>query len=179
MTGSIGARARIGACASVSLVGLFAVGCTTGDTSMPPNPNGRVCTTTLTAAGSFAPTVSTPPPTGWVGCWPAGTWTFQMAVVMNDCTPAPTPLAQYQFIGIQELDANGDPIVDKFNYLTDPTVNYIAKVSQEGAGLCEGELDLYSADGKQVWTLKPVLQADNTLIGDGEFGIFDTNQWPY
>ena len=52
------------------------------------------------------------------------------------------------------------------------------KVSQGGAGLCEGELQIFSADGKTVWLLKPSLYADNSILGDGEFAIFAENQWP-
>ena len=53
------------------------------------------------------------------------------------------------------------------------------KVSEGGSGLCEGELSIYSADGKTVWLLKPELNADNTITGDGEYGQYSTDQWPY
>ena len=42
------------------------------------------------------------------------------------------------------------------------------KVSQGGDGLCEGELNLFSANGKEVWIIKPELYADKHLGGDGE-----------
>jgi len=174
---------------SAVFVGLIITGCSVGNdpagggsgsgSGSGSDTGGRMCTAQMTASGSFAPNTATPPPTDWTGCWPAGTWTFKMAVTTTDCSPAPTPLAQYVFTGEQDLDMNGDPVVDKFTYVTDPSVRNIVKVSQEGNGLCEAEVDLYSADGKTVWTLKPVLQADNTLTGDGEYAVFDTDQWPY
>jgi len=75
---------------------------------------------------------------------------------------------------------NGDPIVDTFTYVNDPTnPRVVVKVSEGGSGLCEGELSIYSADGKTVWLLKPELNADNTITGDGEYGQYSTDQWPY
>lgn len=72
---------------------------------------------------------------------------------------------------------DGD-IVPVYAYLTDPAARYIVKVSQGGSGLCEGEVDLYSADGKTVYSLKPELNADSSITGDGEYNIYGTDQWP-
>jgi hypothetical protein len=166
----VGAVCFIGLCPGV-------VGCTTGDT--PVMPNGRLCGSTLSANGTFAPDPNATPPVDGTGCWPAGTWTFSMSIVENDCSPAPTLESQYQFKGEQTLDMNGDPVVDTFTYLTDPSARAIVKVSEGGAGLCEGEVDLYSTDGKTVWLLKPELNADNTITGDGEYGVFSSDQWPF
>jgi len=62
----------------------------------PPisTPPARSCTAQFTTAGTFA--YSTPPPTGYTGCWPIGTWTFTATRVMNDCSPEPMTLPQYQ-----------------------------------------------------------------------------------
>jgi hypothetical protein len=103
-----------------------------------------------------------------------------MAVAMNDCSTAPKPEASYAFKGVQTNDDNGDPIVDTFTYLNDPTnKRAIVKVSEGGSGLCEGEVDIYSADGTKVWLLKPELNADNTIVGDGEYGEYKSDQWPF
>ena len=152
---------------------VFVIGCTTGDTSPPPN--GRLCATTLSVTGSFM--AGTAAPTGWTGCWPVGTWTFAAAQVETDCGTPGVLLPQYQIRGDDVPDENGDPDY-KMTYVTDPTVMNICKVSEGGSGLCEGELDLYSADGKQVWLLKPELNADNTVTGDGEYSDYNSNQWP-
>jgi hypothetical protein len=156
---------------------ILLLGCTNGDT--PPMPNGRLCGSTLSANGMFTPDPAATPPTGSTGCWPAGMWTFSVSIVMNDCSPAPTLLSQYQFKGTQTLDMNGDPVVNTFTYVTDPSARTIVKVSEGGSGLCEGELDIYSADGKTVFSLKPELNADNTITGDGEYGVYSSDQWPF
>ena len=158
-------------------------GCTSGDspgTADASTANGRSCSATLTTMGSFAPDPAATPPVDSTGCWPAGVWTFTAAVTQNDCTKTPVPEAQYQFKGTQTNDMNGDPIVNTFTYLNDPTNTRVTvKVSEGGSGLCEGELTIYSTDGKIVWLLKPELNADNTITGDGEYGEFTTDQWPF
>jgi hypothetical protein len=167
--------------------------CTTGDSpgaggggggsgsgSDSNTANDRVCASTLTASGSFVVDPAATPPVGSTGCWPAGTWTFKMAVASNDCSAAPALESQYQFKGTQTTDMNGDPIVDTFTYLNDPTnTRVLVKVSEGGSGLCEGEVSIYSTDGKKVWLLKPELNADNTITGDGEYGEYKSDQWPF
>jgi hypothetical protein len=168
-------------------ISILAVGCGVGDpndTGPDMNPLGRQCTTTFSTHGSFVPDTANPKPvdpeTGVAaeGCWPIGVWTFQATIDTNDCAPAPTLLAQYQFKGTVTLNEDGDPI-QAFEYMTDSSVRNIVKVSEGGSGLCEGEVDLYNTDGTQVFLFKPALNADNSIAGDGEFGVFDSNQWPY
>jgi len=156
---------------------VLATGCGVGNDTPPPNPNGRVCGATLATTGTFTPDTTQPAPTGWVTCWPVGMWTFSVSVSMNDCSPAPTPATQYQMKGTTMPDQNGDPM-PVMSYIGDTTIRSIAKYSDGGSGLCEGELDLYSADGKTVWLLKPELNADNSLTGDGEYGVFNSDQFP-
>lgn len=166
--------------AGISAFFILAAGCGVGDdggTNPNPNPNGRVCGAVLATSGSFTPDAANPPPTDYEGCWPVGMWTFTVAVSMNDCSAAPTPLAQYQMKGIVMPDQNGDPLPE-MTYVTAPGPRVIAKYSEGGSGLCEGELDLYSDDGTKVWLLKPELNADNTITGDGEYGEFTTDQFP-
>ena len=127
--------------------------------------------------GTFVPDTANAAPMGWVTCWPVGTWTFTAKVGTTDCTPAPTPAAQYVMTGITQPDQNGDP-QPVMQFTGDAGIRSIAKYSDGGSGLCEGELDLYSTDGKTVWLLKPELNADNSLTGDGEYGVFSTDQYP-
>lgn len=54
----------------------------------------------------------------------------------------------------------------------------MVKVSQGGSGLCAGSVELYSTDGKTVFNLRPELNSDNSITGDGEYAIFATDQWP-
>lgn len=163
---------------------MFAAACGVGDpddgSTLDPDPNplGRQCTTVFSTSGSFAPNAASPAPTGSSGCWPIGVWTFTAKIESNDCSPAPALSAQYQFRGEVTTNEDGDP-VQSFKYMTDPAARHIVKVSQGGSGLCEGELSIYSADGKSVFLFKPALNADNTIAGDGEFGVFGDNQWPF
>jgi hypothetical protein len=191
--------------ALVSMIGVVA--CTTGDdaNSKNPNPQGRVCGATMTVSGNFVADPSAPAPTGYAGCWPAGMWTFSAAVAMNDCSSQPMLAQSYAFQGIEEFSCTLDPmqrcsvdadcaptssgtcdptqpIVDKFKLVTpDPTsIRSIVKVSELGNAMCEGEVDLYSNDGTQVWEFRPDLQqmVSGNLTGQGEFTIFTTDQYP-
>ena len=167
--------------AGISAFFILAAGCGVGDDGPgpgpDPNPNGRVCGAVLATSGSFTPDAANPPPTDYEGCWPVGMWTFTVAVSMNTCSASPAPLAQYQMKGIVMPDQNGDPLPE-MTYVTAPGPRVIAKYSEGGSGLCEGELDLYNTDGTKVWLLKPELNADNTITGDGEYGEFTTDQFP-
>ena len=157
------------------IVGTLAVGCTTGGSTDDKNTLGRVCTATFTTSGSFMP--GSVAPTGWSGCWPVGMWTFSASQTASDCASVPMLLSQYQMKGDQVADMNGDPNY-AMSYVTDPAAHFIAKVSEGGANSqCEGELDLYSADGKSVFYWKPVTNPDNTISGDGEYTLYTTDQW--
>jgi hypothetical protein len=74
------------------------------------------------------------------------------------------------------LDMDGIPYQVN-TYMTDPAARARVKVSQGGDGLCEGELNLFSPDGKEVTILKPELYADGHLGGNGEFQLFKSDQW--
>jgi hypothetical protein len=152
--------------------------CTNGDA--PVEPNGRLCGTTMTSSGSFTPDPTAMPNPNGTGCWPYGTWTFTMTVDMNDCASPPQLAPQYQMKATQMINNDGD-IVPIYSYLTDPAnPMVIVKVSEGGvAGGCEGELDIYSNAGKDVFVLKPQLNADNSITGDGEYTEYGTNQWPF
>jgi hypothetical protein len=142
------------------------------------NTLGRICTTQFSTAGTFAPDTANLAPAGYTGCWPIGVWTFSATQVANDCQTPPTLLSQYQIKAELVPDPNGTPDpVEQFSYVTDPaTMNHV-KITQGGSGLCEGEVDLYSIDGLQLWAFKPELNADNTITGDGEYGLYKDSQW--
>lgn len=154
--------------------------CTTGDGSTTTDNRGIQCSAAMTVTGSFAQ--STPRPADNPdGCWPIGMWTFTAAMTSNDCSPAPVPLPQYQFQGSwgpDPSDPTGDNI-ETFTYVTDPNAMVIVKANEGGAGSCAGDLSIFSPDGKQVWSLRPELFLDNTISGDGEFRVYNTDQWQY
>jgi len=140
---------------------------------------GRVCTMQLAVTGTFVesmPAPLNPDGTAYVGCWPIGTWTFTAAKGTTDCKTEPALLSQYQFRADYSLDADGNG-QQSYTYMTDPSVRNRLKVSQGGDGLCEGELNLFSADGTEVWILKPELYADKHLGGDGEYQLYKSDQW--
>ena len=166
---------------------LLAMGCvvsTDADTKppveSPPDLLGRICTAQLKVTGNFVQSKAPPlheDGTPYTGCWPIGTWTFSATLEMNGCSTAPQLLNQYQFKVDEMLDPTDGNYYQVNTYMTDPTVRHRVKVSQGGDGLCEGELDLFSSDGKQVWILKPELYADNHLGGDGEWAMYHEDQW--
>jgi hypothetical protein len=143
--------------------------CTTGDT--PPNPNGMTCSTELSLSGQFTPDGSRP--AAYDGCWGAGSWSFTASISSNTCQTAPAVAPQYMFVAASELDMNGDPIVDKFTLQAPDgaSVMNVVKLSQLGNSICEGEVDICSADGKQVFQLRPDLTeaVGNAITGQGEF----------
>jgi hypothetical protein len=154
--------------------------CVAGDAPAPNNTLGRVCTSTLSVTGSFVRGAAPPlnnDGTTYEGCWPVGTWTFKAAIDQNDCATPPQMLPSYVFTGTLVVDPQTQDMLQSFTYTTDPNAHSIVKVSAAGNAMCEGELSLYSADGKQVWNLKPWLNADNTITGEGEYDLYGTDQW--
>jgi hypothetical protein len=86
-------------------------------------------------------------------------------------------LPQYAFQGSLKTDVDTGDQLQQYAYLTDPSARSIIRVSAAGNAMCEGELSLYSSDGKQVTSLKPWLNPDNTIVGDGEFALYTNDQW--
>ena len=164
---------------------LLAAACTTGDPGSGTNDTrGILCSAQMSVTGSFM--ASAPRPSdNQDGCWPVGMWTFSASITANTCSPAPMPLGQYQFEGDLETDPSDPtgPQLETFKYDTDPSdARAVVKVTEGGSGSCAGELDLYSADGKQVWVLRPetdTIDAMTTISGDGEYRTYDSDQWPY
>jgi hypothetical protein len=162
---------------------VLATGCMVDSVDDPPAMSmdllGRVCTMQLTVKGTFAESKPAPPNedgTPYTGCWPIGTWTFQALRGETDCEVPPMLLNQYQFMVEEKLDTDG-LAYQSSTYMTDPSARHRIKISQGGNGLCEGELDLFSTDGKQVWIIKPELYADLHLGGDGEYQLYNSDQW--
>lgn len=144
-----------------------------------PDTIGRLCTMQMAVSGTFVESTPAPPHedgTPYTGCWPIGTWTFSVTPGQTDCSPAPAPLGQYQFKVELKTDSDGQ-YYQSNTYMTDPSARHRVKVSQGGAGLCQGELNLFSADGKEVWIIKPSLYEDKHLGGDGEYSLHDSDQW--
>jgi hypothetical protein len=158
---------------------IFVAACDAGNDPGPNNTLGLQCSATLTITGSFvegqAPPLN-PDGTTFMGCWPIGNWTFAAMINENDCADSPMLLPSYEFQGTLSTDMNGD-YNENFAYITDPTSNYLVKVTTEGNAMCEGELDLYSTDGMKVWNLSPFLNPDNSIDGKGTYEEYTSDQW--
>lgn len=160
------------------------VACTTGDPNTNNDTRGITCATEFSVAGTFQASAARPSD-NLDGCWPIGMWTFTATMTSNSgCSPTPVPLPQYQMQGtlVQDPDDPTGPMLESFSYVTDPTARARVQVNEGGSGSCEGELDLYSADGKQVWMLKPetdTIDAMTTISGSGEYRTYTSDQYPY
>jgi hypothetical protein len=157
---------------------LALVACTSGDAPQT-NTIGRQCSAMLTLSGSFAQTSARPVGSDGMpitGCWPIGTWTFSATMGENDCSDTPTLLPHYVMTGTEGTDMNGD-YTESFAYTTDPSAMTIVKVTEAGNGQCEGELDIFSANGLDEWNFSPFLNPDNSINGQGLYSEYTTNQW--
>jgi hypothetical protein len=132
----------------------------------------QLCEATLSIAGTFVQ--GDPPPSDLGGgCWPDGLWTFTATMTDNGgCPTLPTIPPQFQYKVVQDDDFN-----DTITYLTDPTNIFTPSSISGGDGaLCVGEFIIYSSDGKSIFNLRPALQADNSLDGQGDWRLYDSDQ---
>jgi hypothetical protein len=139
---------------------------------LTPAPLGtELCEATLSLAGTFVQ--GDAPPTDFPGgCWPDGTWTFTATVTQNGCSSAPQLESQYQFKVVEDADYN-----DTITYLNDPSNMYVAtKISGGEGAVCTGAFMIYSSDGKTVINLRPAMQADNSINGQGDYRVYDADQ---
>jgi len=138
-----------------------------------PVVGNLLCTTNLSISGSY--TQANPPPTDFEGgCWPDGSWVFTATITDSDCASGMTPTVenQYQFTVTEDMDYN-DTIV----YNNDPTNMYVTtKISGGDGGVCVGAFLIFSADGKTIWNLRPAMQADNSINGQGDIKVYDADE---
>ncbi len=180
------------AVASLMLLAACGVGDDGTDPVTNPTAAERLCTDTYTLAGTF--TLGMPSPDNVnnetqeapgdgvpdiQGCWPTGAWSFTLTSTGGDCAPEPTVPTSVQF----RVDFIADPIEPGYEeVLVAPvTEHHRVHVSQGGGGLCEGGIELFSTDGKEVFNLHPTLDTFNQngpLGGSGEFSRFSKNQIP-
>jgi hypothetical protein len=164
-----------------SLVAVGLLGCTAdGFTSENPPPDdddrndqlGILCASEVTLAGRFE--LGAPQPDDVFGCWPVGTWTFSATVANGDCSDTSGLLPEYRF----SVTRDGEDETDSYAYLSQPGYERVRlSVSSGGGGLCEGNLEVYSPDGKILVNLKPALQADGSIDGSGEYEVYGSDQW--
>ncbi|MBK9029929.1 MAG: hypothetical protein IPL61_01070 [Myxococcales bacterium] len=146
------------------------------DGSVADDGDQLICSAQLAHVGT---TVLEAQPVGISGCWPVGTWTFTTTVTANACGSTPMPLAQYQIKIERDLAAEEPDHTFIYSYLTDPADTTAAvSVTSGGGGECEGEVLLFSPDGRKVWNMHPALQADGSLTGIGDYEEHSTSQIP-
>lgn len=164
-----------------------------GTDEVPNTPDPRQCTAALALSGTFTMSRASPddvnndtgdPPGDGRpdinGCWPTGTWAFTASIMSNDCA---TPPALETYTVRVDFGQNSlmEPEYTYHLVTPDPAVTHnTVKVSSGGGGLCEGNFEIYSPDGKKVWNLHPTLNTFNMsgpLEGMGEYAEFKDSQW--
>jgi hypothetical protein len=178
----------LGSLAHVGLVALLASACGVGGVDGGDDDDdgdeleggtdneqlGIKCRAELDTSGSFA--VGMTKPDDITGCWPVGVWTFSASVVSNECDGDPALLSEYAFEITVLADADGE-LQQQFEYLSEAGDDIVQMdVSSGGGGLCEGGVQILSADGLREWNFKPSLQADDTLAGHGQYREYFDSQ---
>ncbi len=132
---------------------------------------GIICSGELAITGHFE--LGAPQPDDVFGCWPVGTWTFSASMVNSDCSDTSGLLPEYKIGVARDIDEN-----ETYMYLTDPAHEKVRlSVTSGGSGLCEGNFEVYSNDGKILVNLKPALNADGSITGNGEYEVYGSDQW--
>ncbi|MDB4963900.1 MAG: hypothetical protein JWP01_3899 [Myxococcales bacterium] len=168
--------------------------CGVGDEGTPAETDDRdeklgiVCNAMFSITGTFTAGTPARPSDTPTGCWPVGTWTFTANMRENECEAPPMQLAtSYSFRVDRKIynpDPPGSPGYDPtldlgwdetYTYLGDMSKLYRVSVSEGGSGECEGNVQLYSADGTEYWNLKPG-QRGAVIEGFAEYAKYETNQ---
>ncbi|HWE26683.1 MAG TPA: hypothetical protein VHB97_01720 [Polyangia bacterium] len=132
----------------------------------------ELCRATLTVSGQYVQ--GNPPPADLGGgCWPDGMWTFSATITDGGgCTNAPTLPSQYQVQVTQDDDFN-----DTITFVTDPNNMFTHMHMNAGdGGICTGIFQWVSDDGFTIFEMHPSMQADNSLIGGGQYSMYDADQ---
>jgi hypothetical protein len=166
-----------------------------------PNPEGIVCTDAFKITGTFTPGTPTRDADTPTGCWPVGTWTFTASLdptdtyvrdITGDMKPdrcgqvaktAPATVdASYSFVVNRTQDPNGTDWVDSVTLtgaapsgahtVWNDKVLYKLSITEGGGLDCEGNLELYSSDGKSYWNLHPMQADGQPLSGFGDFTLY-------
>lgn len=179
---------------------LFVAACGVGDDSTPPDDKTpRTCNAKGTITGTWTSSMADPDLDGdgapdVLGCWDVGTWTFTATLTdAGNCSPAPTLLPSYSFVATRTITPAGctqgpnttcELTDESWSYTTNAATHNRTKTSEGGGGICEGQLELFSDDGKSVWTFTPVLTSYNdtamttaVLGGQFEFATYPDDQW--
>ncbi|HWU86884.1 MAG TPA: hypothetical protein VN253_06400 [Kofleriaceae bacterium] len=167
-----------------------------------PNPSKMVCTDAFKVTGTWTAGTPVRDADSPTGCWPVGTWNFTVSLDPTDteilditgdrkpdrcgavsATKAATFDGSYSFVVTRTDD--GDGWVDAYaltgavtqgsQKVWNTKVIYKLDVSEGGAGECEGGIELYSADGKEYWNLKPSLTG-NSIAGFGNYALYEETQ---
>ena len=60
---------------------------------------------------------------------------------------------------------------ESYTWMGDPARLFRLKVTEGGGGECEGGLELISADGKEIWNMKPN-QTGTAINGFGDYTLY-------
>ncbi len=195
---------RAGTCVVFSmLLAACGVGGDDGVKPTDPNPLEIACTDAFTVTGTF--TASTARPADVAGCWPAGTWTFSLALdptddnildITGDGMPdrcgrvAGTAAASFEsnYSFTATITDDGDGYVTNYamnggGFAADCTQTgkciYRLKVTEGGDRECEGGIEIFNADRTESWNLHPTqATGSTTLEGSGDFVKYVNPQNP-
>jgi hypothetical protein len=157
----------------VMLAVVVAAGCSTLELEQNERHRalGIICERAVTLTGSIDPGAPAPLDAPG-GCWGDGTWSFKAQVTEEGCGFAPTLEEEYKL----SLSHDGE-LNQLLVYENDPdNADVVLRVSADGAGVCEGQVTLFSPDGKTVWNLKPHLFADGHIEGQGHIAVYREDQ---
>jgi len=100
-------------------------------------------------------------------------WTFTATVTDGGgCTNPPMLASQYQVKVVQDTDFN-----DTITFVTEPGNMYThMQINSGGGGICTGIFQWISDDGFTIFEMHPSMQADNSLVGGGQYSIYDADQ---
>ena len=159
---------------------------------VPTLPDVRLCSTSMAITGQ----VTNRPATPIDVCSAVGTWTFSPTVAggttisstaggVPACTSV-TPPSQIEIKVAWECPAGKDcgPNATPQNSgemgytiaMTNAPAKSNIKFTAGGSGVCEGIVELFSNDGKELFNLHPNLMTDGSLVGQGDFVRYASDQ---
>lgn len=143
---------------------------------MEEGAKGLLCSADLTTTGTFEPTNGTGIDPAEGGCIPLGKWTVDVTVASKGNCQDVLIKNQYVYTVTEDPEAIRDRWVTVYDQ--DPNAT-LSSLSFNIEGPCNGIFIHYSADGKQMATLRPTTNPEAgslTISGTGTFELYSESQ---